>query len=90
MTMRPDQLLYHFPGIDRIRLARLAMRYHNERCTEALRGLAEGLGYVVLAGQDLNWRQKRNAAGRYHVGGRGFFLYRPGEAPEIKTCGPTG
>lgn len=71
----PDELLYQFPKIDKIRLVKYAKRFYANKGLEALRKVAEDLNLEVIDGTTLHWRRKAKAVAKYRWGLKCYYLY---------------
>lgn len=71
----PEELLYQFPSIPKIRLVKYAKKFYADKGLEALRRVAEDLNLEVIDGSTLHWRQKAKALSKFRWGLKFFYLY---------------
>lgn len=64
----PEELLYNFPALPRVRLAKYAKKFYRDKALEGLRQVCSDLALDLVPGRGLHWRRKAQARTHFRWG----------------------
>lgn len=76
----PEELIYNYPSIPAVRIAKYSKTYWGSRALEAVVAVAGDLGMEVIEGKTLNWRKKQRAVAKFRWGLSFYYLYPTSDA----------
>lgn len=75
MTLTPEQLVYHYPSLPAVRVAKYAHGYWGERARAAVWSICQQLKMEVVKGTNLSWRKKKRAVAYFRWGRQHYYLF---------------